>query len=125
MCAPQDAVTPSMYTGNGDVQEFRYTTAFQQAFNGQSGGIASLQTLDNGTLAAGPGANVFVTNHDTERNGNSLNYSQSSLYTNAMVLSLAHPYGNPTILSSYQFTSTGDGAPNGGEPSQLRAWPCS
>jgi hypothetical protein len=110
-----------MYTGNGDVQEFRYTTAFQQAFNGQNGGLASLQNLDGQGWTAGSGANVFVTNHDTERSGDSLNFTQSNLYTNAMVLSLAHPYGTPTILSSYTFKGktattdgTGDGAPNNG-----------
>jgi hypothetical protein len=111
-----------MYTGNGDVQEFRYTTAFQQAFMGQNGGIATLKDLDNGVWAPGPGANVFVTNHDTERSGDSLNFTASNLYTNAMILSLAHPYGTPTILSSYTFKGktattdgTGDGAPNNGE----------
>ena len=32
-----------------------------------------------------------------------------------MIFSLAHPYGTPTILSSYQFSSYDDGAPNGGK----------
>jgi hypothetical protein len=109
----QEAVQPSMYTGNGDVQEFRYTTAFQQAFNGQNGGIASLQNLDGQGWIPGTSANVFVTNHDTERGGNSLNYSSpSNEYTNAMILSLAHPYGTPTILSSYQYSSYDQGGPN-------------
>ena len=32
-----------------------------------------------------------------------------------MIFSLAHPYGTPTILSSYSgFTNTDAGAPNGG-----------
>ena len=79
-------------------------------------------------------ANVFVANHDTERvstvsdvlspvisntfvqNGNALNAnSPSNTYTNAMVFSLAHPYGTPTILSSYSdFTDYDAGAPNSG-----------
>jgi glycosidase len=109
----QEGVQPSMYTGNGDVQEFRYTTAFQQAFNGQNGGIAALQNLDSQGWIAGTGTNVFVANHDTERGGNSLNYqSPSNEYTTAMVLSLAHPYGTPSILSSYQYSSYDQGAPN-------------
>ena len=80
-----------------------------------------------------------MTNHDTERvcppsyprantskhqrltvpcshkNGNSLNYnSASNTYVTAMIFSLAHPYGTPTILSSYSFSGTDDGSPNGG-----------
>ncbi|PSR82077.1 hypothetical protein PHLCEN_2v6147 [Hermanssonia centrifuga] len=65
---------------------------------------------------SGTQANVFVTNHDTERNGNSLNNnSPSNTYVTAMIFSLAHPFGTPTILSSYTgFTDTDAGAPNGG-----------
>ncbi|KAI0360779.1 glycoside hydrolase [Trametes cingulata] len=109
-----EPITPNQYTGNGDVQEFRYTTALKNAFLG--GGISSLQSFDNLGWVPGTGANVFVTNHDTERNGNSLNNnSPSNTYVTAMIFSLAHPYGTPTILSSYSgFTNTDAGAPNGG-----------
>ncbi|OBZ78260.1 Alpha-amylase [Grifola frondosa] len=107
-------VTPNEYTGNGDVQEFRYTTALQNAFLG--GGISSLESFDNLGWVPGTQANVFVTNPDTERNGGSLNdNSPSNTYVTAMIFSLAHPYGTPTILSSYSgFTNTDAGAPNGG-----------
>ncbi|THH28893.1 hypothetical protein EUX98_g5312 [Antrodiella citrinella] len=56
------------------------------------------------------------TNHDTERNGGSLNdNSPSNTYVTATIFSLAHPFGTPTILSSYSgFTDTDAGAPNGG-----------
>ncbi|KAK2464550.1 hypothetical protein APHAL10511_003408 [Amanita phalloides] len=106
-------IQPSEYVGNGDVQEFRYTTALKTAFSG--GGIASLQNLDNLGWVAGSQANVFVANHDTERNGNSLNTnSPSNTYILATIFSLAHPYGRPTVLSSYTYSNTNDGAPNGG-----------
>ena len=51
------------------------------------------------------------------QNGNSLNAdSPSNTYTTAMIFSLAHPYGTPTILSSYTgFTNTDAGAPNSGK----------
>ncbi|KAH9896766.1 glycoside hydrolase [Cubamyces lactineus] len=109
-----EPITPNQYTGNGDVQEFRYTSALKDAFLG--GGISNLQDFDNRGWVPGTGANVFVTNHDTERNGNSLNdNSPSNTYVTAMIFSLAHPYGTPTILSSYSgFTDTDAGAPNGG-----------
>ncbi|KAI0071345.1 glycoside hydrolase [Panus rudis PR-1116 ss-1] len=109
-----EPITPNEYTGNGDVQEFRYTSALKDAF--LNGNIASLQDLDNRGWVPGNQANVFVTNHDTERNGNSLNNnSPSNTYVTATIFSLAHPYGTPTILSSYSgFTNTDAGAPNGG-----------
>jgi len=109
-----EAVTTEMYTQNGQVQEFRYTTTFREAF--LKDGIASLQGLDNQGWVAGSDANVFVANHDTERNSGSLNvYSPSNTYTLAAVLSLAHHYGTPSILSSYSnFHNSDAGAPNGG-----------
>ncbi|KAG6856815.1 hypothetical protein H0H87_000514, partial [Tephrocybe sp. NHM501043] len=108
-----EPVVPSEYTVNGDVQEFRYTTALKDAFSG--GGISSLQTLEGRGWVSGSGANVFVANHDTERNGGSLNInSPSNTYILATIFSLAHSYGTPTILSSYSFSTTDVGAPNGG-----------
>ncbi|KAL0954517.1 hypothetical protein HGRIS_003484 [Hohenbuehelia grisea] len=109
-----EPIQPSEYVGNGDVQEFRYTTELKNAFSG--GGISSLQNLENRGWVAGNQANVFVTNHDTERNGDSLNAnSPSNTYVTATIFSLAHPYGTPTLLSSYSgFTNIDAGAPNGG-----------
>ncbi|KAK0199507.1 glycoside hydrolase family 13 protein [Desarmillaria ectypa] len=108
-----EAVQPSEYVGIGDVQEFRYTTALQNAFGG--GTISGLENLDSQGWISGSQANVFVANHDTERNGNSLNVNSSNnAYVIATIFSLAHPYGTPTILSSYQYSTTDDGAPNNG-----------
>ncbi|KAF7328520.1 Alpha-amylase [Mycena venus] len=108
-----EPIQPSEYVGNGDVQEFRYTTALQNAFLG--GGIANLEDLDNMGWISGTQANVFVANHDTERNGGSLNMnSPSNTYITATVFSLAHPYGTPTVVSSYAFATFDDGAPNDG-----------
>jgi hypothetical protein len=103
-----------MYTGNGDIQEFRYTSALRDAFGGNN--IATLQNLESKGWVAGSSANVFVANHDTERtSGASLNYSSpNNQYTNAMIFSLAHPYGTPTILSGYTIPSYDGGAPNNG-----------
>ncbi|KAI0052805.1 carbohydrate-binding module family 20 protein [Auriscalpium vulgare] len=109
-----EPITPAMFTSIGDVQEFRYTSTIQDAFS--SSGISGLQNLDNRGWVSGTGANVFVSNHDTERNGASLNAnSPSNTYTLAHVFSLAHPYGTPSVLSSYSgFTDADAGAPNGG-----------
>jgi len=107
-------VTPDLYTGNGGVEEFRYTFGLRNAF--LTSGISSWQNLDNQGWVAGSGANVFVSNHDSERDMQSLNaYSPSNTYTLATVFSLAHPYGTPTVLSSYtNFYNYDSGGPNGG-----------
>ncbi|KAH9058949.1 glycoside hydrolase [Lactarius deliciosus] len=103
-----EPVTPALYTGNGDVQEFRYTYTLKDAF--LASGISSLQDLDNRGWVAG------ICNHDTERNKASLNaYSPSNAYTLATVFSLAHPYGRTSVLSSYtNFYNNDAGAPNSG-----------
>ncbi|KAF8963276.1 glycoside hydrolase [Flammula alnicola] len=98
-----EPIQPSQYVGN----------ALQNAFSG--GGISSLQNLDGQGWVSGTQANVFVANHDTERGGNSLNInSPSNTYITATIFSLAHPYGTPTVLSSYTFSTTDDGSPNNG-----------
>lgn len=51
-----------------------------------------------------------------DQSGDSLNdNSPSNTYVTATIFSLAHPYGTPTILSSYSgFTDSDAGSPNGG-----------
>ncbi|KAI0691440.1 glycoside hydrolase [Cytidiella melzeri] len=109
-----EPITPNQYVGIGDVQEFRYTSALKDAF--LNSGISNLQELDNRGWVPSNQANVFVTNHDTERNGAALNNdSPSNTYVLATVFSLAHTYGTPTVLSSYSgFENTDAGSPNGG-----------
>jgi len=111
-------VEPSEYANNGDVLEFRYATALQSAFSGDStGGIAGLQNLplDNQGWVPAEKANIFVADHDTERGDSSLNMtSPSNTYITAHIFSLAHPYGTPTVLSSYSFSNYDQGAPNNG-----------
>ncbi|KAG8987008.1 hypothetical protein FRB94_002804 [Tulasnella sp. JGI-2019a] len=108
-----EPITPNQYTGNGDVQEFRFTTTVQSAFS--SGNIAQLQTVPFSGWVATSSANAFVANHDTERNGGSLNYlSPNNEYVLSYIYALSFPYGTPTVLSSYSFSNTDVGAPNGG-----------
>ncbi|KAF8594589.1 glycoside hydrolase [Ceratobasidium sp. AG-I] len=107
-----EPIQPSEYVGNGDVQEFRYTSALQDAF--QSGGISSLNNLESRGWIPSTGANVFVSNHDTERTGASLSYKSGAIYTLAHVFMMAYPYGTPTILSSYTFSDTNAGSPANG-----------
>ncbi|KAI0067436.1 glycoside hydrolase [Artomyces pyxidatus] len=112
-------VTPAMFTKIGKILSpmFRYTSALRDAFLGSGSSISKLQNLDNKGWVSSSVANVFVSNHDTERSGGSLNAnSPHNTYTLAHIFSLAHPYGTPTVLSSYTgFSTNADaGAPNGG-----------
>jgi len=111
-----EPIMPSEYLPIGDVQEFRYTTALFNAFSGSNTtGIGGLENLDSQGWVPGNQANVFVANHDTERGDSSLNLtSPSNTYITATIFSLAHPYGTPTVLSSYAFTTYDQGAPNNG-----------
>ncbi|WP_435820765.1 carbohydrate binding domain-containing protein [Kitasatospora cineracea] len=106
-----EAVQPSEYTGNGDVDEFRSATWLKSAFNG--GKISDLQSWGSGLLGSAQ-ARTFVDNWDTERNGSTLNYKYGSAYTLANVFMLANPYGSPNVYSGYAFSSNDDGPPNGG-----------
>jgi alpha-amylase len=108
-----EAVSPSEYTGTGDVQEFRYARDLKRVFNSEN--LAYLKNYGEGWgyMASGQSA-VFVDNHDTERGGDTLNYKDGANYTLANVFMLAWPYGSPDINSGYEWTDKDAGPPNGG-----------
>lgn len=56
-------------------------------------------------------AYTFVTNHDTERNGQTLTYKDPEKYHLANLLMLAVPFGTPTLYGGYAFTDRDTGAP--------------
>ncbi|KOV61788.1 glycosidase [Streptomyces sp. NRRL WC-3618] len=108
-----EAVQPTEYTGNGDVQEFRYAFDLKRVFNNEN--LAYLKNYGEGWGYMNSSvAGVFVDNHDTERNGSTLSYKDNANYTLANVFMLAHPYGAPDINSGYEFSDTDAGPPNGG-----------
>ncbi|WP_328678591.1 alpha-amylase family glycosyl hydrolase [Streptomyces sp. NBC_00322] len=108
-----EAVSPSEYLGNGDVQEFRYARGLKQVFNNEN--LAYLKNYGEGWgyMESGKSA-VFVDNHDTERGGDTLNYKDGANYTLANVFMLAWPYGSPDIHSGYEWSDKEAGPPNGG-----------
>jgi alpha-amylase len=106
-------VRPSEYTGNGDVQEFRYAFDLKRVFTNEN--LAHLRNYGEGWGYLNSSvAGVFVDNHDTERNGSTLSYKDNATYTLAHVFMLAYPYGAPDINSGYEFSSTDAGPPNNG-----------
>ncbi|MGW2210506.1 alpha-amylase [Streptomyces sp. NPDC001781] len=109
-----EAVQPTEYTGNGDVQEFRYAYDLKRVFNNEN--LAYLKNFGEGWGYMGSSvAGVFVDNHDTERNGSTLNYKDGANYTLANVFMLAYPYGAPDINSGYEWSDADAGPPNGGK----------
>lgn len=105
-----EAVQPTEYTGNGDVQEFRYAYDLERVFTSEK--LAYLKNYGEGWgYLNGSVAGVFVDNHDTERNGSTLNYKDGSAYTLANVFMLAHPYGAPDVNSGYEWSNADAGPP--------------
>ncbi|MEU6540272.1 alpha-amylase family protein [Streptomyces sp. NPDC047000] len=109
-----EAVQPTEYTGTGDVQEFRYAYDLKRVFNSEN--LAYLKNYGEawGYLGSSSAA-VFVDNHDTERNGSTLDYKDGATYTLANVFMLAWPYGAPDINSGYEWSDKDAGPPNGGQ----------
>ncbi|MEU9557549.1 alpha-amylase [Streptomyces fumanus] len=120
-----EAVQPAEYTGNGDVQEFRYAYDLKRVFTNEN--LAYLKNYGEGWgyLSSGS-AGVFVDNHDTERNGSTLSYKDNATYTLANVFMLAWPYGSPDINSGYEFSDPDAGPPSGGAVSACwqNGWKC-
>ncbi|MFJ4779142.1 carbohydrate-binding module family 20 domain-containing protein [Streptomyces sp. NPDC088762] len=120
-----EAVSPSEYLGNGDVQEFRYARDLKRVFQNEN--LAYLKNFGEawGYTASAQSA-VFVDNHDTERGGDTLTYKNGSDYTLASVFMLAWPYGSPDVHSGYEWSDKDAGPPNGGAVSACYAdgWKC-
>ncbi|MFD0268398.1 carbohydrate-binding module family 20 domain-containing protein [Streptomyces sp. NPDC127106] len=120
-----EAVSPSEYLGNGDVQEFRYARDLKRVFQDEK--LSYLKNFGEGWghMASGS-AGVFVDNHDTERVGDTLNYKNGADYTLASVFMLAWPYGSPDVHSGYEWTDKDAGPPNGGQVNACYAdgWKC-
>ncbi|MGD9482047.1 carbohydrate-binding module family 20 domain-containing protein [Streptomyces sp. TRM70308] len=108
-----EAVSPDEYRGTGDVQEFRYARDLKRMFQHER--LAHLENFgeDWGYLPSGQAA-TFVTNHDTERVGDTLTYRDGAAYTLAHVFMLAWPYGSPDVHSGYGFSDKDAGPPGGG-----------
>ncbi|MFH9551173.1 alpha-amylase family protein [Streptomyces sp. NPDC017435] len=120
-----EAVQPTEYTGNGDVQEFRYAYDLKRVFNNEN--LAYLKNYGEGWGYLNSSvAGVFVDNHDTERNGSTLTYKDGANYTLANVFMLAYPYGAPDINSGYEWSNADAGPPDGGAVSACwqNGWKC-
>jgi len=110
-----DATIPyTAYTPYGQVTNFDYKRDVAQRFAG--GDIAGLTAMpEYGGLAADQ-AVVFIDNHDTQRYEPTLTHKDGDRYYLATAFMLAHPYGTPVMMSSYDFgDNETEGPPSVGE----------
>jgi alpha-amylase len=109
-----EPIQPGEYVGNGDVHEFRYGKDLGRIFRHEK--LAYLHNFGEpwGYLPTGK-ANVFVDNHDTQRQGGDvLTYRDNGIYALANAFMLGWPYGSPTVMSSYDFSGSDQGPPSDG-----------
>jgi alpha-amylase len=103
-------ISPTEYTGIGDVTEFRYGDVVGTAF--KDGNLAGLGNLPASMLLASGDAVAFIDNHDTQRNGRAkLTYKDGTTYALSEAFLLAYPYGTPSVMSSFTFGNADAGPP--------------
>jgi alpha-amylase len=109
-----EPITPEQYVANGEVTEFRYGTNLYDNFHeGVKNKMIYMSTFGEawGMLPSGD-AVAFTDNHDTQRtSSNVLTYKNGQYYNLANYFMLAHPYGHPSVMSSYYFTDNDAGPP--------------
>ncbi|XP_061715723.1 alpha-amylase-like isoform X3 [Cydia pomonella] len=107
-----EAIQPNEYTGLGDVTEFRVGTELKNCFRGQNPLKWLVSWGPQWGLSPSDTALVFIDNHDTQRSNDVLTYKESRAYKAAIAFMLAHPYGEPRVMSSYFFDSSDQGPPD-------------
>lgn len=93
---------PSDYFETGAI--FGFDLAYQLAsmFNQEAAFMPDVST-ESPWITPSNKTVVMVSNHDTERNGESLNYYQAQKFEAATALMLALGYGQPMLYSSFAF----------------------
>jgi alpha-amylase len=109
-------ISPWAYQPVGNLLGFDYATQIQTAFKSYSnppndGNIGSLKGLGvNSGLLPSDKELVFIENHDTERNGSTLNYKDPN-NTIATEFMLAWPHGRPEVYAGFAWSDPNDSPP--------------
>ena len=103
-----EPITPEQYLDSGQVFEFGFARDLKSMV--ESATLNQVMTFGEefGYLTSSD-AIVFVDNHDTERNGETLSQADGDAYLLANAFLLAQPYGTPVLYSGYAFESTDAG----------------
>jgi alpha-amylase len=90
-------------------------SAFKSYPEAHIGSIATLKVFgEDSGLVPGEDELSFVQNHDTERNGDALNYKDGATNTIANEFLLAYGYGKPQVYASFAWTTPDDSPPSDG-----------
>ncbi|KAG8228003.1 hypothetical protein J437_LFUL007976 [Ladona fulva] len=115
-----EGISWNQYKNIGRITEFKFGAELGKAFRGNN----ALKWLRNfgkcctdWNLMPSGDAVVFIDNHDNQRGhgagGNQiLTYKDTRLYKMAVAFMLAWPYGEPRLMSSFQFNSSEAGPPH-------------
>jgi alpha-amylase len=107
--AQSEPITPEEYAPNGPSWEFGYARTLTSMMQSRSLN-PDVRFGPEGRTLPSDQAIVFVDNHDTERNGETLSYKDGEAYALATAFMLAHPYGIPQLTSGYAFEGRDAGA---------------
>ncbi|XP_028177603.1 alpha-amylase-like [Ostrinia furnacalis] len=110
-----EPITPKEYTIYGDVTEFKVGAELKNVFRGDNAMKWLVSWGEAWALSPSETALVFIDNHDTQRSNDVLTYKESRAYKAAIAFMLAHPYGEPRIMSSYFFENNEQGPPSDNE----------
>lgn len=95
---------PSDYLNFGDIFGFDLAYQFASIFGQQMPFMPDTST-ESPWITPSNQTVVMVSNHDTERNGQTLNYNQPAQFEAATALMLALNYGQPMLYSSFAYDS--------------------
>ena len=109
-------LSPVAFTSSGSVlgldADVQIKNAFKSYPTDATGSIATLKVFGVGSgLPPSDKTLTFVQNHDTERNGDALNYKDGARNILADEFLLASGYGTPEVYSSFAWTTTDDSPP--------------
>ncbi|XP_050462478.1 alpha-amylase 2-like [Cataglyphis hispanica] len=108
-----EAISKYEYNSFGTVTEFQNGMKISNALKGHDQLKWFVNWGEAWGLLPSQDALVFIDNHDTQRdNSNILTYKSSKLYKMAVAFMLAHPYGIPRIMSSFDFNDFNEGPPH-------------
>lgn len=109
-------ISATAFQQQGSLLGFDYASQIQSAFRSYTatpgGNIGDLKVFGEASgLLPSSKSLAFVENHDTERNGSSLNYKSDS-NTVATQFMLAYGYGTPAVYASFAWTNPDDSPPS-------------
>ena len=105
-----EPIRPSQYLNSGDVFEFDYARSMKSYFKSEviTPAASAIRFKD---FTPSNQSISFVSNHDTERNGQTLSYKNPRDFELATAMMLAEDFGQPMLYSSYAFENY-DAGPN-------------